>query len=288
MNINEKLAQKLISEQFPQWENLAIRPVEKSGWDNRTFHLGDDMTMRLPSSKEYAPQIVKEFQWLPLLGQAITTCQITTPLALGMPSEVYPWHWTVNRWIEGETACAERIQDLNKFAKALGLFLNELQKIDSAGGPVAGLHNFFRGGDLAVYKEEVRQAIPGIKNKDEQKIAERLWYDALSSQWERTPVWVHGDIACGNILVCKGQLKAVIDFGQLAIGDPACDLTIAWNLFTGESRDIFRNTLALDKNTWIRALGWTFWKTLCWPVKGTHIKQILSEVYSDYRQLCGE
>jgi aminoglycoside phosphotransferase (APT) family kinase protein len=111
--------------------------------------------------------------------------------------------------------------------------------------------------------------------------------DALSSSWENSPVWVHGDLAVGNILISDGQLTAVIDFGQLAIGDPACDLAITWNLFSGTSRQTFRNTLSLDRNTWIRALGWTLWKTLCWPIKGTKVNRILDDVYADYEKLCG-
>ena len=81
MEINRILVKKLVSSQFPEWESLSIEPVKQSGWDNRTFHLGEEMTIRLPSAETYAPQIVKEFHWLPILAKNIT-CQITTPLAL--------------------------------------------------------------------------------------------------------------------------------------------------------------------------------------------------------------
>lgn len=279
------LAKKLISSQFPQWESLLIQPVKQSGWDNRTFHLGQDMTIRLPSSENYAPQILKEFKWLPFLGAGVA-CHITTPLALGQPCEDFPWHWTINRWIEGDTASIARIQNLSQFAQDLGLFLNEFQSIDSSGGPIAGAHNFYRGGDLSVYDDEMRLAISKIENKKEQKIAKQLWTDALSSRWEGKPVGVHGDIAIGNILVREGKLNAIIDFGQLAIGDPACDLAIAWNLFTGKSRTTFQAALCLDKNTWIRAMGWTFWKTLCWPIKDTNVKQIIKDIFDDYQSNC--
>ncbi|HAU1387086.1 TPA: aminoglycoside phosphotransferase family protein [Legionella pneumophila] len=285
MEINAILGKKLIAAQFPQWENLSITAVEKSGWDNRTFHLGKDMTIRIPSDEEYAPQILKEYQWLPKLAKGITTCQITTPMALGQPCEFYPWHWSINHWIEGETASIESIRDLNQFARELALFLTEFQSIESTDGPAAGIHNFYRGGDLSVYNDDLRLAIPKITNINEQEIAEQLWAKALSSRWEKNPIWVHGDIAVGNILVKKGKLAAVIDFGQLAIGDPACDLAIAWNFFTGESRKIFKESISVDKNTWIRALGWAFWKTLCWPVKGTDVKRILSDIYQEYRTL---
>ena len=96
---------------------------------------------------------------------------------------------------------------------------------------------------------------------------------------------MHGDFAIGNILIENGRLKAIIDFGQLAIGDPACDLVIAWNFFSNESREVFKETVQLDKNTWIRALGWAFWKTLCWPVKGTDVQPLLNIIYQEYQKL---
>lgn len=62
--------------------------------------------------------------------------------------------------------------------------------------------------------------------------------------------------------IVDDTLKAVIDFGQLAIGDPACDLAIAWTLFTGQSRERFRRELLLDEHTWMRGRGWALWKAL--------------------------
>lgn len=181
------------------------------------------------------------------------------------------------------SAAVNHIADLTQFVRDLGRFLIELQNIDSSGGPLASPHNFHRGDALAAYDAEVFQVIPKIKNKKQQQIAEQLWMDAHSSQWERTPGWIHGDLAVGNILVRNGQLTAVIDFGQLAIGDPACDLAITWNFFTGASRDVFKEVIAADKNTWVRALAWTFWKTLCRPLPGTNVNKILLDVYADYQ-----
>lgn len=284
LKIDVELAENLVASQFPHWRHLTIKPVKFSGWDNRTFHLGDDLTIRLPSDEEYAPQILKEFKWLPILGKSLTL-QITQPLALGKPDHSYPWPWSINKWIEGESASLERIQDLVQFAKDLGRFLLEFHTIDSTGGPTAGAHNFYRGGALSNYDLEMRDAIPLIKNEHEKNIAQQLWNEALSSSWEGRPVWVHGDIATGNLLVKNGTLCAVIDFGQLAIGDPACDLAIAWTLFTNESRQAFHEAIPLDKHTWIRALGWTLWKTLCWPVKGTEVERIIHDVYEDYQKI---
>ena len=284
MNIDTLLVKKLIAEQFPKWKDLPIKPVAIHGWDNRTFHLGQKMLVRLPSNEDYAPQILKEFQWLPKLSKHLSY-QITTPVALGHPSVEYPWHWSINGWIEGETASIERVSNMNQFAHDLGQFLTELQSINSTNGPEAGTHNFYRGGGLSAYDHEMQMAIPNIKDSRERTIAARLWHDVLASDWINKPVWVHGDIATGNLLVREGKLCAVIDFGLLSIGDPACDLAIAWNFFTGESRETFKKSIALDQNTWIRALGWTFWKALCWPVKGMDVQRIIHDVYDTYQKM---
>ena len=205
-------------------------------------------------------------------------------IALGNPDSDYPWHWSINNWIKGNTASIEHIHYLNKFGCDLGHFLTEFQAIDSTNGPIAGPHNFYRGDNLSAYDQEMQIAIPKIQDHKTRSIAAMLWADALSSHWDKKPVWVHGDLAVGNILVNNGVLCAVIDFGQLAIGDPACDLAIAWNFLNESSRDAFKKSIALDENTWIRALGWTLWKTLCWPVNANDADRILNNVYNDYKQ----
>lgn len=75
-------------------------------------------------------------------------------------------------------------------------------------------------------------------------------------------MWFHGDIASGNLLIKDGRLAAVIDFGTSGVGDPACDLVIAWTMFSGESREAFRSAVAQDSDTWARARGWALWKAL--------------------------
>lgn len=284
IKIDTNLVQKLIAEQFPQWQALSICPVAQSGWDNRTFRLGEGLVIRLPSDKQYEPQIEKEYKWLPWLSTQLSF-QITEPIALGKPSSTYPWHWSINCWIEGESASRQNIHGMKCFAEALGKGLKEFQSLDITEGPKAGAHNFYRGGSLKVYDHEMLMAIPKIKNSYERSLAISLWQDARSSEWRLSPVWVHGDIAAGNILVRNGSLQAIIDFGQLAIGDPACDLVIAWNFFSDEERAVFKASVQLDKDTWMRALGWAFWKTLCWPIKDTDVKKVLHEIYADYNVL---
>ncbi|MDQ2994999.1 MAG: aminoglycoside phosphotransferase family protein [Pseudomonadota bacterium] len=259
--INSSLVHQLITQQFPQWVDLPITPVAFSGWDNKTFHLGKNMTVRLPSSHGYASQVLKEQHWLPKLSPQLPI-PIPTPLAMGKPSEYYPWHWSIYQWIEGETASVERISDLCQFATSLAEFLIALQHCDATGGPMAGPHNFYRGGPLTTYDAETRQAIAMLGDKIDATVVTEIWNTALSTTWQLPPVWVHGDVAIGNLLVEMGQLCAVIDFGTMGIGDPACDLAIAWTFFSGESRNAFRTTLKVDNATWSRGRGWALWKAL--------------------------
>lgn len=279
---NVDLAHELIHAQFPQWAALSIKPVEPGGWDNRTFRLGEEMTIRLPSAEVYAAQVKKEQYWLPKLAPALPL-SIPTPLAMGSPSKQYPWHWSIYNWLKGETASVERIQDLSQFAVALAEFLISLQHSDTTEGPIAGSHNFFRGGALSTYDEQTRQAIAVYQDKATAKAMMTVWETALASQWQNPPLWIHGDIAIGNLLVQNGKLCAVIDFGQLGIGDPACDLVIAWTLFTGKSRDAFKAALALDKDTWARSRGWALWKALIAPLPGTEntFQQVIEAILTD-------
>lgn len=259
--IDVSLVHRLITSQFPEWQGLPITPVEMSGWDNRTFHLGNEMSVRLPSAADYALQVEKEQEWLPKLAPALPV-SIPIPLAIGKPECGYPWKWSIYRWIEGKTVTSSLVKDLVPFASDLAGFLKALHRMDATGGPPPGLHSFSRGGALSIYDADTRRAIHSLKGKMDERVATDVWEKALSTSWKNPPVWVHGDISAGNLLVQDGKLCAVIDFGQLAIGDPACDLAINWTLFHGESRAVFQKDLSLDEDTWGRARGWTLWKAL--------------------------
>ncbi|AZV22896.1 MAG: aminoglycoside phosphotransferase family protein [Mesorhizobium sp.] len=287
--IDTALVRRLVATQFPWWKDLAVRPVEFGGWDNRTFHLGDEMTVRLPSAAAYFLQVEKEHRWLPRLAPLLPL-PIPVPLAMGVPAENYPWHWSVYRWIEGETAKRERIASLPQFATDLAAFLVALQRIDATGGPAPGQHNFFRGGALSVYDGETRQAIAALDGKIDTVAARAVWEAALAAPWHGAPVWFHGDVSWGNLLVRQGRLGAVIDFGTSGVGDPACDLAIAWTLFEGKSREAFRAGLPADEAMWARGRGWTLWKALITvagqidvnPVEVEKSRHVIDEVLADH------
>ena len=261
VRIDSALVRRLISTQFPQWADLPVEPVELDGWDNTTFRLGEEMSVRLPSAGSYVAQVEKEHRWLPKLAPLLPL-PIPAPLAKGVSGEGYPYPWSVYRWIEGEPAAVGRIDDPVEFATALADFLAALYRIDPTGGPQPGPHNFFRGGPLAVYDAETRQAIAHLDGKIDTDAASAVWEAALEAKWPGPPVWFHGDVAAGNLLVQGGGLGAVIDFGTSGVGDPACDVTIAWTFLSGRGREAFRAALPVDGATWARGRGWTLWKGL--------------------------
>jgi len=273
MVINDRLVHRLISDQFPQWAGLPIRPVAVGGWDNRIFHLGEYMLVRMPSAADYAMQVEKEHRWLPVLAPFLPL-PISKPLAIGKPAAGYPRRWSIYQWLEGETVAAGHIADPCHFASSLAQFLAALQGIDATGGPPPGAHNFHRGGALTVYDAETRRAINDLKDKIDADAAFGVWETALATTWRGSPVWVHGDVSAGNLLLQNGQLSAVIDFGQLSVGDPSCDLAIAWTLFEGKSRETFRTMLPLDADTWARGRAWALWKALIVAAKITNTNAV--------------
>lgn len=286
LEIDVSLVRRLLV-QFPQWADLPVKRVDVDGWDNTTFRLGEDLSVRLPSAQAYAGQVEKEHRWLPRLA-ALLPLSIPVPLAMGVPANGYPWHWSVYRWLEGENATIKSIADLQQFATTLAQFLAALQRIDPADGPPPGQHNFFRGGPLTTYDSETRDAIATLRGRIDADAVTAVWEAALRATWHGPPVWLHGDVSAGNLLVEKGRLNAVIDFGCTAVGDPACDLTIAWTLLSGESRDAFRAALPLDRATWARGRGWALWKGLITlvkhttnPTKARNARGVIDEVLVD-------
>jgi aminoglycoside phosphotransferase (APT) family kinase protein len=295
ITIDAPLVHRLITSQFHQWKDLPIKPIKNQGHDNRTFRLGEQMLVRMPSAQCYADKVAKEQEWLPFLASHLSII-IPTPIAMGAPGEDYPWNWSVYRWIEGNSANTLTTKELNLplIAKDLAQFLHELHQIDTTGVPlVGGPHNFYRGDSTKIYDAQTRDAITKLQGIIDTQAATAVWDKATSSEWSKKPVWIHGDLAAGNILIKNELLTAVIDFGGMGIGDPACDLVIAWTLFEGESREVFQQAVGLDTDTWARARGWALWKALITlaalddkvGVDALEQQRIISELIEEYRSV---
>ena len=257
--IDESLVQALVSDQFPHWAHVPARRVARSGWDNRSFRLGDDLIARLPSAQCYEAQVHRVQRWLPYLRSHLPLA-IPEPVALGQPGRGYLWTWSVYKWIPGESAADRAPTDIRQFVEHLSHFLTALHAVPADEGPSPGAHDFYRGDSLKFYDEQFRDAMVILGGQINTSAALQVWQPAIDSDWNQSPVWVHGDIALGNLILSEGRLAAVIDFGQLCIGDPACDLAIAWTYLRGEHRQDFRARLALDAATWCPGRGWALWK----------------------------
>ncbi len=286
------LVRRLLAAQFPQWAKLPIVAVRSAGTDNAIYRLGDEMAVRLPRRSEAAGQVDKEQRWLPQLAPLLPLA-VPVPLGKGTPAAGYPWRWSVCRWLEGENATIERLTDPGQAAVELAEFVAALQRIDPTGGPPPGQHNFFRGVPLSMRDGDTRAAIASLDGMLDTDAVTAAWEVALQAPaWDGPPVWIHGDLSSGNLLAARGRLSAVIDFGGLSGGDPACDLMIAWDLFSGESRDVFRTALAVDDATWARGRGWALSQALIFipyyrdtnPMGVGAARRMINEVLADHRR----
>ena len=259
--IDAALVRRLVAAQFPHWAGLAVRPVPVDGWDNRTYRLGDELTVRLPSAAGYVPAVAKEHRWLPVLAPQLSV-RIPQVVGIGRPSPDFDRPWSIRRWLPGQTAGPDTVPNPLALARSLAEFIQQIQAVDPHEGPLAGAHSFFRGTPPAHYDSETKAALTRWPGRLDVDRAAAVWAAALAADFDGPPVWFHGDIATGNLLMQQGRLHAVIDFGTSGVGDPACDLVIAWTFFEGPARQVFRAAVAQDEGCWARARGWALWKAL--------------------------
>ncbi|MYV98636.1 aminoglycoside phosphotransferase family protein [Streptomyces sp. SID3343] len=256
IDVDAPLVAELIAAQFPQWADLPLVPVDSGGTDNTIYRLGTELSVRLPRVEWAVLSVEKEQRWLPGLA-AHLPLDVPVPVAMGAPAEGYPWPWSVYAWLDGRDATVARPADPRRAAVALAEFVAALQGIDAADGPPPGAHNFFRGEPLARRDRDTRVAIADLADLFDTDALTARWEAALRAPgWTGPPVWIHGDLHAGNLLTVDGRLSAVIDFGGLAVGDPAADVMTAWSVLSADTRELFRAALAIDDATWARARGW--------------------------------
>jgi aminoglycoside phosphotransferase (APT) family kinase protein len=248
--VPEDVVRRLLAAQFPQWAGLPLARVASYGTDNVLFRLGDDLCVRLPRlRRDVVPrwalrQIAKDAEWLPRLRPHLPV-EVPEVVATGEPGEGYPHVWAVYRWLEGEVPH----RGTRELARDVAAFLEALQRIDPADAPQA--HD--RGAPLQVRDEATRRALAQLEDEVDVPAATAAWEAGLRAPvWDRPPVWLHGDVLEGNLLVRDGRLTAVIDWSIACAGDPACDYAAAWSLFA-DVRDAFRAAAGVDDATWARA-----------------------------------
>jgi aminoglycoside phosphotransferase (APT) family kinase protein len=225
------------------------------------IELGDHMLIRMPTAADYALKVPKEQELLPQLAKRLSV-SIPAPIKMGKPSTDYPYPFSIYKWLSGKSINLLTLIDQEKEQLAFDLakFLKELQAITDVEGPGPGQHNWWRGDHVSVYDKGAREQIAELAEIIDASKALALWDQACATKWQRQPIWIHGDFAIGNILMDGGKLSAVIDFGGAAVGDPACDLVIAWTYLSGKAREIFISKMDMDTDTWLRARAWALWK----------------------------
>ena len=252
VEITAALVRRLLGEQFPDLVSLELRALAP-GWDNAIFRLGDSLVIRLPRRALGVPLIHHERRWLPGLA-ATLPLPIPVPVGHGHPSEEYPWDWNICRWVDGTSALESALDDQGAEAERLGRFLAALHQPATNDAPA----NLYRGVPLADRDDMTRDRIEQMAATIDVDAVGAAWDAALDApHWNGPPLWCHGDVHPGNLVVDNGQLSGVIDFGDLTAGDPATDLSVAWMLFEPAIRSRFRTAAATtDNDTWHRARGW--------------------------------
>lgn len=287
--INESMVRILLDTQCSCWANLPLTAIPSTGTEHSLFRLGVDYIIRLPrvewSVGSVNKTIEKEFKWIPQLGKLLNV-PIGEPLFKGNPDKNYPWQWIIAKWNDGYNPDFEKENEYNLLAKDLAYFLNDLHKVNLQNGPLSR-----RGIPLLELNMETRKAIAELENEIDTQVVTKLWTQLLNIPiWNQPPVWVHGDFLPGNILVSDNRLNAVIDFSDLGVGDPACDLIIAWSLFNDTSRQIFKDHLVnIDDDTWERGKGWALSIALIMlpyykhsnPVMATLARKILKNIFGN-------
>jgi len=272
VDIEVPLVRRLIAEQFPAWAGLPVRRVESAGTENAMFRLGDDMVVRLPRHPRAVAAIEDELRWLPELGPRLTAT-VPRPLGSGVPGEGFPWPWGVYGWLAGRNPVAGAVDEPAQLAADLAEFIREVRRIDAVDGPPG-----FRGKPLAGRDEPTRSAIAQLAGTVDTDAMTVLWEEALRAPvYSGPPVWAHGDLSPGNVLVDQGRLSAVLDFGGAGVGDPAVDLIVAWNLLPATARDAFRTAVGADDAEWARGRGWALSVSLIQLPYYRHTNPVLAE-----------
>lgn len=249
------LIRALLIDQFPDLAELPIERVDSAGTDHDIYRLGDRLAARLPRIGWATRQAALEAQWLPRLAPHLPLA-VPEPIAIGRPAFGYPFDWSIVGWLPGASVADRPLADLDRAADDLAKFVLALRRIDTSDAPARRAGR--RGGPLCERDVEVRRAIGELGERIDGAAALRSWEASLAADehGDAAGVWIHADLLPGNLLAVDGRLSAAIDFGGLTVGDPACDLLPAWNVFTGASRERYRAALDADDAAWQRGRGW--------------------------------
>lgn len=251
LHLDVALVSRLVAAQFPRWAGLPVTRLDSSGTENAMFRLGTDLVVRLPRHPGAVESVAHERHWLARLGPGLPVA-VPVPLEQGRPDAEFAWPWSVYGWLDGRNPVAGALGKPESLARELAAFVTTLRGIEARGGPPN-----HRGVPLAERDAPTRDALARLEGRIDTAAVTALWEEALRTPGHtRPPVWAHGDLSPGNVLVEDGRLTAVIDFGCVGVGDPAVDLIVAWNLLPASARGTFREAVGADDDEWARGRGW--------------------------------
>ena len=255
--VDDGTVRALLKDQFPIWADRRLLRIADSGTDNAIYRLGDDLGIRLPRIEWATAQIEKECRWLPSLAAGLPT-PVPVPLAEGRPDHGYPFPWLVYPWLEGTSLDRATVDNWDVVAAGVAEFVLALEQVSPVGGPPPTR----RGTPMAQYDDAVQSGISRLDGVIDVSRAKHVWRSALDAgDWTGEPVWVHGDLLPGNILIGDDRLSGIIDWSCAGVGDPACEAMLAWSL-PPDARRLYRRTLTLDDAAWARARGWVVEQTV--------------------------
>jgi aminoglycoside phosphotransferase (APT) family kinase protein len=254
--VDVDLVRRLIAAQFPEWADLSVEPFDSGGTSNWIFLLGDAMYVRMRRRPSEPSKVLGEQDWLALLALELPVA-IPRVLGRGEPGEGFPLPWTILDWVPGDPATPDQLRDPASLAVDVAEFVRAMRAIDPTDGPPPNEDNNWRACPLALRDDSMRRRLAECEGLLDVAAATAAWDRALAAPtWDGPPTFVHGDLISGNVLVADGRLTGVIDFGCLAVGDPATDLMAAWGLFGPHARGVFRESLEIDDPMWLRGAGW--------------------------------
>jgi aminoglycoside phosphotransferase (APT) family kinase protein len=251
-HIDVPLVRDLLAEQHPDLAHLPIEPFA-SGWDNKMFRLGDAYVVRMPRGVAAVSLLAREQRWLPELAPRLPL-PIPAPVRAGMPTSRYPAPWSVLPWLRG-VAANEQPCRANQ-AEVLARFLRRLHVPAAPELP----RNPVRGIPLRERASVIEERLERVARKTQLISAaiRAVWREALEAPLDTQDTWVHGDLHARNVLVDRGRLSGVIDWGDLCRGDRATDLAAFWMLLpSAQARAVAIETYGdVPEGTWARARGW--------------------------------
>ncbi len=247
----------LLRDQVPALAARSLVPGP-TGWDNTHWLLGGDLAVRLPRRRSAVELVANEARCLPLVADRLPL-PVPVPVHVGAPQDPWPWPWTVVPWFTGERSdLAHPSVDGEDHAVALGTFLAALH----VPAPDDAPHNPYRSIPLASRAARTDAALLALEERgtdeDALPVLRAAWQRGLAAAVHDGPsTWIHGDLHPGNQLAHDGALVAVVDWGDVAAGDPAADLATVWWSLPVAAHAAFRAAYGgVTEAAWDRSMGW--------------------------------